>query len=126
MVLDSLESYLLDVPQLYGMVKTKVKNCAGCNVTLKMSSGGIQTMLLHTPLKADEEYTIHSDTNATYREYWCAAQEGGTNVILTSDDCTQFSEVTLQKAATSTDPNGLINLTWKGTKRRESNNCSIL
>lgn len=123
MVLDSLESYFLDVSQLNIMVKTKVINRADCDVTLKMSSGGIQTML-HSPLKANEEYTIHSDTNATYREYWCAAQEGSANVFLTSDDCAQYSEVTLQKSTINTD--GEFVMTWKGTKDRNPKNCSIL
>lgn len=122
MVLDSLESCFLDVPQLNNMVKTKVINRAECNVDLKMSSGGIQT-LLHSPLKPNEEYTIHSDTNATYREYWCAAQEGAANVFLTSDDCAQYSEVTL-KRSTTTDGNFVM--TWEGTKVRNPKACSIL
>jgi hypothetical protein len=105
------------------MVKTKVINHAECDVTLKMSSGGIQTML-HSPLKPNEEYTIHSDTNATYREYWCAAQEGAANVFLTSDDCAQFSEVTLMRCQT-TDANFVM--TWKGTKPRNPKPfCSIM
>ena len=105
------------------MVKTKVINSAECDVTLKMSSGGIQTML-HSPLKPNEEYTIHSDTNATYREYWCAAQEGAANVILTSDDLAKFSEVTLRGRRTT--PDGNFVMTWEGTKPKNPKTCSIL
>jgi len=122
-VLHSLESCFLDVPQLNIMVKTKVINSAKCNVDLKMSSGGIHTML-HEALKPNEEYTIHSDTNATYREYWCAAQEGAATVFLTSDDCAQFSEVTLRGRRTT--PDAPFVMTWEGTKRRNPNTCSIL
>lgn len=124
MVLASLESCFPGVPQLNIMVKTKVINRAECDVTLKMSSGGIQT-ILHTPLKPNEEYTIHSDMNATYREYWCAAQEGAANVFLTSDDCTTYSEVTLKKLKRASTDNNFV-MTWEGTKSRNPKTCSIM
>jgi hypothetical protein len=95
----------------------KVKNETRCPVTLKVYSSGVQTNLLRQPLEHGQEYTIRIDTNATYREYWCAANPGDVpqDVILSSDDCAEFSEVTL-KADVAED--GSYIMRWEGTKSR--------
>ncbi|KAG0558098.1 hypothetical protein M758_10G004400 [Ceratodon purpureus] len=101
------------------MGKTKVKNQTGFPVSLKVYSSGIQTNLLRQPLGDGQEYTIRIDTNATYREYWCAANPGRNpqDVILSSDDCAEFSEVTL-KADKADD--GSYTIRWEGSKPRSS------
>lgn len=99
------------------MGKTRVKNQTGFPVTLKVYSSGVQTNLLRQPLGDGQEYTIRIDTNATYREYWCAANPGDNpqDVILSSDDCAEFSEVTLlaDRAA-----DGSYTMRWDGSRLR--------
>jgi len=78
------------------MPKTTVINGTTKPLTLKEGTAGIFT-LLKKKLQPNESYQIVVDTNATYREYWCAAKaddpDGG--VVLSSDDCEDLKEVTI-------------------------------
>lgn len=98
--------------------KTKVINNTGYEVILKLSTGGVISKLRDEPLPQGEHYYISIDLTTTYREYWCAVQPNTSHdkVILSSDDCAQFSEVTLfaETLATGTRYN------WKGTRSRSS------
>lgn len=93
--------------------KTKVINRTGSAVQLTMSTGGIQSQESMRPVENNAPYTISIDANATYREYWCAVQPGNRDkVILSSDDCAEFSEVTLIAR------NGKY--AWEGTRFRDA------
>lgn len=98
--------------------KTKVINRTGSAVQLTMSTGGIQSQESMRPVENNAHYTICIDANATYREYWCAVQPGNRDnlVILSSDDCAEFSEVTLIAR------NGKY--AWEGTRLRDSRRAS--
>jgi hypothetical protein len=94
--------------------KTKVINRTGSAVQLTMSTGGIQSQESMRPVENNAPYTISIDANATYREYWCAVQPGNRDnlVILSSDDCAEYSEVTLVAK------NGKY--AWQGTRFRDA------
>jgi len=107
--------------------KTKVINKTGADVILKLSTGGIISKLSNEPLVNGGHYFISIDLTTTYREYWCAVQpNAGPNssndkVILNSDDCAEYSEVTL---TTEKVPNGagheVTRYKWVGTRRRDA------
>ncbi|KAG0567450.1 hypothetical protein M758_7G142600 [Ceratodon purpureus] len=102
-----------------GRSKTKVINNTGSPVNLTMSTGGIQSRESTEPVRDQFHYTISIDPNATYREYWCAVQPGNKGkVILSSDDCAEYSEVTL------VEKNGKY--AWEGTKLRDSRRAKSL
>jgi len=77
------------------MPTTKVINGTDKPLTLKEGTAGIFTTL--KKLQPQGSYQIVVDTNATYREYWCAVKaddpDGG--VVLSSDDCEDLKQVTI-------------------------------
>lgn len=77
-------------------MKTKVINETGNSIILKEGTAGV---FRHLRTLADKEaYNINVDTNATYREYWCAVKANDPNaIILSSDDCQEYKEVTFVK-----------------------------
>lgn len=97
-----------------GLLKTKVTNATGSNITLKLNNGGIFTVLKEV-LKDKEHHTITMDPNATYREYWCVEAPGKTRrTILSSDDCAEHREVIIEKDASG-------EYTWRGFCNRKTN-----
>jgi len=93
------------------MKKTKVMNLTGSSIILKEGTGGSYRMLC-ADLKDKDSFTIKVDTNATYREYWCAVtSDDEKHVVLSSDDCVEYEEVRIKlKAADNT-------YTWDALKR---------
>jgi hypothetical protein len=78
-------------------MKTKVTNRTCTTLILKEGTGGI-FRTLHTFGTATVDYNINVDSNATYREYWCASVANDpTAIVLSSDDCQEYKEVTIMR-----------------------------
>jgi len=92
------------------MKKTKVVNETRSSITLKEGTGGVYRTLC-SELKPNNAFTIKVDTNATYREYWCAVtSEDEKHVVLSSDDCLEYEEVRIKLKEDES-------YTWDGVKR---------
>jgi hypothetical protein len=95
------------------MLVTKVTNDTGKELILKEGTAGIKRILAELPDK--KTYKISVDSNATYREYWCAEKNDDPNaVVLSSDDCQEFKEVTIKRTV---DTNSQDVYSWEGVKR---------
>lgn len=70
-------------------------NATKNKIILKEGNAGVYSVL--GTLKQGESKTLKVSPNATYREYWFAADPERTEdkIILTSDDCMEYKEVTL-------------------------------
>jgi len=97
------------------MPKTTVINGTDKPLALKEGTAGIFTLL--KKLQPNESYQIVVDTNATYREYWCAVKDDDPDgVVLSSDDCEDLKEVTIIE--TGTKPN--TKFSYKGVNREST------
>lgn len=93
------------------MPRTKVVNQTGSSIILKEGTAGVYRMLCAN-LQTGKEYNIKVDTNATYREYWCAVtSDDDKHVVLSSDDCMEYREVRIRLKADKT-------YTWDAVKRK--------
>lgn len=102
--------------------KTKVINNTGSDVILKLSTGGIISKLSDEPLKHGAHYFISIDLMTTYREYWCAVRPSTNQekVILSSDVCAEYSEVTLTtEYVTNSAGIRVPRYKWEGTQSRD-------
>lgn len=99
---------------------TIVQNDSGSPVELKLSNAGV-----HLKIKKIENggsYTIQSEPNATYREYWVGSVEG-TPIVFSSDDCIENEKIIIQPGGTAqniprkraTSPKGVR--AWLGFKK---------
>lgn len=78
------------------------------SITLKEGTGGVYRTLC-SELKPNNAFFIKVDTNATYREYWCAVTSDDENhVVVSSDDCLEYEEVRIKFEDM---------YTWDGMKR---------
>lgn len=92
---------------------TTVMNISGVLVQIKEGNAGVYSNVGEVAHGASLRLNINEHT--TYREYWCAVQQGG-NVILTSDDCTEYEEVEIYMKDNE--------LAWQGSKPRKTDRRS--
>ena len=77
---------------------TIVQNDSGSQVELKLSNAGVHLKI--KKIENGESYTIKSEPNATYREYWVGSVEG-TPIVFSSDDCLENEKIIIQSGGTA-------------------------
>jgi hypothetical protein len=75
------------------MVETEVLNDTGGELSLKEGNAGVYRVIKKLPPKAKHVFQI--DPNATYREYEVTSSPSGEKVFVTSDDCIDYSTITI-------------------------------
>jgi len=78
------------------MVKTTTKfvNATTIPFALKEGNGGVYTHVCNLGVNApNNQHSIEIDHNATYREYVVATGIQGQKVLVTSDDCAEYSTI---------------------------------
>ena len=100
------------------MVKTTTKfvNATAIPFALKEGNAGVYAHVCTLGVNApDNQHSIEIDHNATYREYVVATGIQGQNVLVTSDDCAEFSTIKIVKN------DGVQNsYTYTGVKRADA------
>jgi hypothetical protein len=82
------------------MVKTTTKFVNGTTTpfALKEGNAGVYTHVCNLGVKApNNQHSIEIDHNATYREYVVATGIQGQRVLVTSDDCAEYSTIKIVK-----------------------------
>ncbi|KAG0557302.1 hypothetical protein KC19_11G118400 [Ceratodon purpureus] len=77
-------------------IQTKVFNGTDKALELKEGNGGNYRYLDTIP--KNESSKIDCDVNATYREYWVGTAAGIAEVVITSDDCAECSDIRIVPA----------------------------
>ena len=98
------------------MVKTTTKfvNATAIPFALKEGNAGVYTHVCNLGVNApDNQHSVEIDHNATYREYVVATNVQGQKVLVTSDDCAEFSRIEIIKNDQNT-------YTYKGYKRADA------
>lgn len=82
------------------MVKTTTKfvNATTIPFALKEGNAGVYTHVCNLGVKAPHnQHSVEIDHNATYREYVVATGIHGQKVLVTSDDCAEYSTIRIIK-----------------------------
>lgn len=76
------------------MLLTKIIN--GTDWMLEIKEGTAVAMRRIATVGKDKSFTVKVDGNATYREYLISSlPECGDGIVLSSDDCQEYSEITI-------------------------------
>lgn len=100
------------------MVKTTTKfvNATATTFALKEGNAGVYTHVCNLGVNApDNQHSVEIDHNATYREYVVATSIQGQKVLVTSDDCAEFSRIEIIKNDDVLNP-----YTYKGYERADA------
>jgi hypothetical protein len=82
------------------MVKTTTKfvNATTIPFALKEGNAGVYAHVCNLGVNApNNQHSIEIDPNATYREYVVATGIEGQKILVTSDECTEFSTIRIVK-----------------------------
>ena len=75
------------------MLQTKLINGTDSALRIQEGSAGVKRTI--GIIGKEKSYTVNVDGNATYREYWISSLESGDPIVISSDDCQAYSEITI-------------------------------